>query len=166
MMIERGVMAMGFPDYNKLFVTYMPPVTVFRPVYGRKYTLIQSESKEKTLYIGSRFYTKKLDSNELTVILAEWIPKMGQFVLSLNVFVPDKSKAEITCANPDSLQKHVNSALKMILHVDQLFFLHFPWLLDSPIHIQLETLKSPDIGTLRNYSSSPINERQSRAIPI
>lgn len=143
-------MVMNTSQSHMLTATYMPPVTAIRPVYGRKYTLIQQKENEMLLFIGTRFYKEGLDPNKEQVILAEWVPKDGTFILFVSVSPHNGKKTEV-----ENLYKLLNDGIHMILKMEQPFFSHFPWLYHSPVYVNTsiddEQGDATFIGLLQHY---------------
>ncbi|MED3623603.1 staygreen family protein [Neobacillus thermocopriae] len=126
---------------TKLTTTYQPPVTKFRPVEGRKYTLTRSEvTGELFLTIGTEYNYHAINQGFRDEVLAEWVPRMGEFSLNGRVLVSDGNFDENYARVRFMIfQKDVNVALKAIVYGDKDFFTNFPWLLDAPIHIKFES---------------------------
>ncbi|QED47750.1 staygreen family protein [Cytobacillus dafuensis] len=148
-------------DPSTVSVMYLPPTTEFRPVDGRKYTLAQSKSTgEWFLSIGYHYNPNPQNFSFRDEVLAEWIPQLGEYVLSGKIFISDqdfdKHYAKIRFM---IFEREVKQALSGIIFGDRIFFSNYPWLLDSPIYIQFESNfeeynKMIYFGTPRQYLSS------------
>ncbi|RFU70427.1 hypothetical protein D0469_07520 [Peribacillus saganii] len=143
---------------EKLSVIYFPPVTECMPVDGRKYTVTHSDlTGDLFLSVGCQYDYSRINASLRDEILAEWLPKMGQYILSGRVYVNGGEFDEnITKVRYMIFRKEMDLALQAITQGDSLFFCHFPWLLDSPIYIHFES-RLPEydeivhFGTPRNY---------------
>lgn len=127
---------------SNLTIAYQPPTTAFRPVEGRKYTLTHSDvTGQLFLSIGTEFDYKNTNQKFRDEVLAEWIPKMGEFILWGRVYVSggeyDEKYAKVRFL---IFQKELELALKAMIYGDQTFFTNFPWLLDASIYIQFESV--------------------------
>ncbi|MBY0120479.1 staygreen family protein [Bacillus sp. S/N-304-OC-R1] len=150
-------------DVDQLSVSYLPPTTEFRPVDGRKYTLLQSNtSGEWFLTIGYHYHSNDANRKFRDEVFAEWVPQMGQYVLSGKVFVSDqefdKQYAKIRFM---IFQREVEQALSAIVYGDRVFYSNYPWLLDSPIYIHFDSNyedfnKMIYYGTPRQYLNAVI----------
>lgn len=73
---------------SKLSVKYLSPATEFRPVDSRKYTLTHSDATgELFLAIGECYDFNAVNPKFRDEAFAEWIPQMGQYVLSGRVYI-------------------------------------------------------------------------------
>ena len=128
-------------DISQLTVTYFPPATEFRPVDGRKYTLVQSLSTgEWFLNVGYRYHANQVNIRFRDEVLAEWLPQMGQYVLSGKVFISDKDiDKPYAKVRYMVFQREIEQALTAIVYGDRIFYSNYPWLLDSPIYIHFES---------------------------
>lgn len=129
---------------SNLTIAYQPPATAFGPVEGRKYTLTHSDvTGQLFLSIGTEFDYKNTNPKFRDEVLAEWIPKMGEFILWGRVYVSggeyDEKYAKVRFL---IFQKELELALKAMIYGDQTFLTNFPWLLDAPIYIQFESVFS------------------------
>ncbi|UII54147.1 staygreen family protein [Cytobacillus spongiae] len=129
-------------DSNLLTVTYLPPATPFHPVEGRKYTLTHSDTTgELYLSIGIRYDMKAVNPQFRDEVVAEWTPKMGQYILNGTVYVSggefDEKYAKIRYM---IFKRELDLALTAMVYGDRSFYLHYPWLLDSPIFIQFSSV--------------------------
>lgn len=126
---------------SKLNVIYIPPTTEFRPVDHRKYTYSQSNSSgEMLLYIGYKFDKSGVQNNVRDEVLAEWIPQMGQYVLSGKMHISDGEYDEQHARLRFLIfQREVKNAILAMMIGDRAFFSHYPWLLDSPIYIHFQS---------------------------
>lgn len=148
---------------SKLTVLYSPPATEFRPVDHRKYTLTQSKTTgEWFLCIGYRYDLNARNKKFQDEVYAEWIPQLGQYVLSGKVYLcdgeNDKQYAKIRYM---ICQREVEQALSALIYGDRVFFSNYPWLLDSPIYIHFESNydeynKMFYYGTPRQYLNAAI----------
>ncbi|MBS4194134.1 staygreen family protein [Lederbergia citri] len=144
---------------DQFTVMITPPATSYGPVEGRKYTLSTSETgNSRHLTIGTK-YNVSVYKNCEDIFTAEWISKLGEYVLTGRVYI---SGGEYDEKQAESRFNHLNSFLpEMISHViksDYELFKHVPWLLDAPILIeyvsnfeQLRTINN--YGTPRKYLS-------------
>jgi hypothetical protein len=125
----------------KLTTQYLAPVTAFRPVEGRKYTLTHSdETGELFLSIGNQFNYSAIDPKLRDEVIAEWVPKKGEYILFGRVHVSegefDEKYAKVRYL---IFNKELPLALSAMIFGDQYFFTNFPWLLDAPIYIHFES---------------------------
>ncbi|ALC90330.1 hypothetical protein AM500_11445 [Bacillus sp. FJAT-18017] len=143
-------------DPAKLAVTYIAPITPFRPFEGRKYTLTHSDSTGQLfLTIGPKYlYTNSQYKDE---VYAEWLQTMGEFTLCGKVHVTkgdfDEQHSKVRFM---IFRKEMETALKALVFGDQAFYSCFPWLLDAPIYIKFESVypefnKMIYYGTPRQY---------------
>ncbi|MBA4538648.1 hypothetical protein H1Z61_16320 [Bacillus aquiflavi] len=151
-------------DPEKLTVSCIPPSTRFRPVHGRRYTLTRCNITDShCLHIGYDYHINK-DEKKRDQVLAEWIPQMGQIVLWVKVFVDDGQDDEQSAKIRFMIfKKETSQALKAFVNGDQQFYVHFPWLLDSPIYLQFESAyrqfqQVNYMGTPRQYIAKPIKQ--------
>lgn len=138
-------------------------MTEFRPVDGRKYKLVQSKtSDECSLTVGYGYHSNDVNMKFRDEVHAEWIPQMGQYILSGKVFISDqeydKQYAKIRFM---TFQREIEQALTAIVCGDRIFFSNYPWLLDSPIYIHFvsnfeEYNKMTFLGTPRQYLNASI----------
>ncbi|WP_251550603.1 staygreen family protein [Neobacillus muris] len=138
---------------SKLLTAFLPPVTAFRPVEGRKYTLKYSDSTGQLfLTIGSN-YDGGTNQSFRDEVLAEWVHRMGEYSLVGRVHVSgdefDKNYAKIRYA---IFQKDINLALQAMVYGDQAFYTNFPWLLDAPIYIRFESV-FPEFNQVLYYGT-------------
>ncbi|WP_462413449.1 staygreen family protein [Neobacillus sp. Marseille-QA0830] len=149
---------MSILDPSKLITTFLPPVTAFRPVEGRKYTLTHSDtSGQLFLTIGCSYEYGATNQSSRDEVLAEWVHKLGEYSLRGRVYVSggefDKNYAKVRYA---IFRKELNLALQAIVFGDQALYTNFPWLLDAPIYIRFESVY-PEFnqviyfGTPRNF---------------
>lgn len=126
-------------DPTKLRVTFFPPATPYKPIDERKYTLMKShKTGEYFLTIGYCYDSSLMSSNK--EILAEWVPRMGQYILKGKVSIRDENMDEKQAKiHFLSLQKELRIALFHIVYGDYVLYQNYPWLLDSPIYIQFES---------------------------
>jgi Staygreen protein len=128
-------------DPTSITVLYLPPATEFRPVDRRKYTWTQSKTTgESILSIGYQYDFKAIQAEYRDEVLAEWIPQMGQYVLSGKIFISDESFDEKYAQIRFLIfQREARQALAAMIHGDRTFFSNYPWLLDSPIYIHFQS---------------------------
>ncbi|USK46693.1 staygreen family protein [Cytobacillus oceanisediminis] len=148
---------------SKLSVKYLSPATEFRPVDSRKYTLTHSDATgELFLAIGECYDFNAVNPKFRDEAFAEWIPQMGQYVLSGRVYISggefDQQYAKIRFL---IFQKELDLALTAMVYGDRCFFTNYPWLLDSPIFIYFESVypefsKLLYYGTPRKYLSAAL----------
>jgi len=149
---------MGILVPSKLTTIYHPPVTQFRPVEGRKYTLTRVESTgDFHLVISKQYDLSIINQDFRDEVLAEWVPRMGEYSLFGRVHISNgKSDENYAKVRFMIFKKEIRSALKAIIVGDQAFFANFPWLMDAPIYIQFESVH-PEynqllyFGTPRKY---------------
>ena len=143
---------------SNLTIKYSAPATHCRPLDGRKYTLTHCDKTDQLfLTIGREYDFGATNINQHVEVLAEWIPRMGEFILWGRVYISG-GEYEENYAKVRYLifQKELRSELAAIVYGDKTFFDHFPWLLDAPIYIQFES-DFPQYnqigyyGTPRNY---------------
>ncbi|WP_449623008.1 staygreen family protein [Robertmurraya sp. Marseille-Q9965] len=150
---------------SNLSVKFLPPATPYKPVDERKYTMTHSdETGELFLTIGYCYDESAINANFRDEVLAEWIPRMGQYILSGKVYVCggeyDEQYAKIRFM---IFQKELSLALTSIVYGDRGFYQYYPWLLDSPIYIQFES-RYPlynqllYYGTPRQYLTAALQE--------
>jgi len=143
---------------SKLSKSYRAPATPFRPVEGRKYTLIQKDtSGEMSLTIGCDYNLSDISSQTRDEVLAEWVPHLGEYSLIGRVYVSggefDENFSKVRYM---IFQKELETALNAIVYGDKAFFQNFPWLQDSPIYIHFESVfpefsQVQYFGTPRHY---------------
>ncbi|KQL19435.1 staygreen family protein [Cytobacillus solani] len=128
-------------DPTKITVQYLPPATEFRPVDRRKYTWSQSKTTgESCLSIGYHYDFNVIQVEYRDEVLAEWIPQMGQYVLSGKIFISDESFDEKYAQIRFLIfQREARQALAGMIYGDRTFFTNYPWLLDSPIYIHFQS---------------------------
>lgn len=128
-------------DPTRITVQYLPPATEFRPVDRRKYTWTQSKTTgESFLSIGYQYDLNAIQMEYRDEVLAEWIPQMGQYVLSGKIFISDESFDEKYAKIRFMIfQREARQALAAMIYGDQTFFSNYPWLLDSPIYIHFQS---------------------------
>jgi hypothetical protein len=157
--------AMSLFNPSKLMITYLAPVTPQRPLEGRKYTLTHSDDTgELFLSIGCQYDSKAINILMRDEVLAEWIPQMGEFQLFGRVYISngeyDEKYAQVRYM---IFKKELNLAIKAMVYGDQSLYSCFPWLLDSPIYIQFDSI-FPQFhqilyyGTPRQYLSAIYSE--------
>lgn len=150
---------------SNLRVTFLPPVTPFKPVDERKYTMTQSdETGELFLTVGYCFDESCVDPNFRDEVFAEWTPQMGQYVLTGKVYVSggefDEQYSKIRFM---IFQRELKTALTSIVYGDRAFYQYYPWLLDSPIYIQFESVyplyhQMLYYGTPRQYLTAALQQ--------
>ncbi|MBP2239882.1 hypothetical protein J2Z40_000435 [Cytobacillus eiseniae] len=128
-------------DPAKISVNYLPPATEFRPVDRRKYTWTQSKTTEESfLSIGYQYDYNAIHMKYRDEVLAEWIPQMGQYVLSGKLFISDNTFDEKYARIRFMIfEREVKMALAAMINGDRTFFANYPWLLDSPIYIHFQS---------------------------
>ncbi|MGD6895648.1 staygreen family protein [Bacillus infantis] len=146
---------------QKLSVRYLAPATEQKPVDARKYTLTHlDETGELFLSIGCVYDYSSVNKKFRDEVLAEWLPQMGQYVLKAAVYVSGGEFDEKTSKMRYMIfQREMDLALKAIIYGDRSFFTSYPWLLDSPIYVQFESVfpqfsKIIYYGTPRQYLNS------------
>jgi hypothetical protein len=151
---------------EKLHVTFEPPTTSFSPIQGRKYTLTHSdETGELFLAVGKRYDLDAIDQKLRDEVLAEWKTRNGEYVLMGKVHIStgefDEKLAKIRYM---IFKKEMNLALTGMVYGDREFYVHNPWLLDSPILVHFESVY-PEFnevlyfGTPRYYLASAAARR-------
>lgn len=158
----KGAHSMKTFQPDKLSVTYLPPATPFFPVEGRKYTLTHSvETGELFLSTGHVYDRANINIKMRDELVAEWIPRLGEYTLWGQVYVSggeyDEKYAQVRYL---VFQREIETALQAIVNGDQTFFTYFPWLLDAPVYIQFDSVfpqfqKIMYYGTPRQYLSLP-----------
>jgi hypothetical protein len=159
------MLSMSLFQPSKLTVSYIPPVTPLRPIEGRKYTLTHSDQTGSLLLtIGSQYDNKSINNKIRDEVVAEWVPRLGEFQLSGKVYISngdfDEKYAKVRYL---IFKNELTQAIKAIVYGDQAFYSYFPWLLDSPIHFQFES-NFPQFqhilfyGTPRQYLTSIYKE--------
>lgn len=148
---------------SKLAVRYLPPATEFRPVDRRKYTLTHSDSTgDQFLAIGGYYDVNAINTKFRDEVFAEWLPQMGQYVLSGKVYISggefDEQYSKVRFL---IFQKELDLALTAIIYGDRSFYSNYPWLLDSPIFIHFESAypqfsKILYYGTPRQYLKADV----------
>ncbi|RFU60572.1 staygreen family protein [Peribacillus glennii] len=143
---------------ENLTVTVIPPATPTMPADGRKYTLTHSDTTgELFLSIGKQYDFGKIDEKIRDEVLAEWGPYMGVYVLSAQVYISGgEFDQNISKVRYLIFKKEIDFALEAIMYGDREFFRNFPWLLDSPITVQFNSVypeyqKLLLYGTPRQY---------------
>lgn len=126
---------------SNLNVSFEAPTTPFRPVLGRKYTLTHSDTTGKLfLSIGCEYNYGAINQIMRDEVLAEWVTQMGESSLLGKVHVSSGEFDEkYAMVRFFIFQKELELALKAMMIGDQIFFVNFPWLLDSPIYIQFQS---------------------------
>lgn len=119
----------------KLKIVFVPPVTPYKSVENRKYSIsFINDSEEMLLTIGTKFINKNDDFR------AEWVSRMGEFILKGTVQVTKEMLQENEGKKHFiDQQRKFKKFLTAIINGDKHFFLHYPWLLDAPIYIELQT---------------------------
>lgn len=151
----EAVLFMNIFDPSKLTFKINAPATEFRPIEGRKYTLTHTDATGQLfLSIGNDYNASLFNSKLRDEVLAEWMPKMGEYMLWGRVYVSggefDKKNAKVRFL---IFQKELDLAFKAIIYSDQILFTYYPWLLDSPIYIQYESI-FPEFNKI-NYMGTP-----------
>ncbi|RDU36577.1 hypothetical protein DRW41_13725 [Neobacillus piezotolerans] len=147
-------------DPGNLAVAYIAPVTPFRPLDGRKYTLSHSDVTGKLfLTIGPEFSFSTANTAK-DEVFTEWIQSMGEYSMSGRVHVSggefDEQHSKVRFL---IFKKEMELALTAIVYGDQVFYKSFPWLLDAPIYIHFDSIypefqKVLFYGTPRQYLTS------------
>ncbi|OIK09894.1 staygreen family protein [Bacillus sp. MUM 13] len=139
---------------EKLLVTYRPPATKSMPAEGRKYTLTHSDATgELFLGIGTSYDKGSINPQLRDEFLAEWQPRLGQFLLSGKVYISSGDFDEnISRVRYMVFMKEIPTALEAIIHGDRVFFQHFPWLVDSPIYVTFESV-FPEFNKIMYYGT-------------
>ncbi|MGM0901022.1 MAG: staygreen family protein [Bacillota bacterium] len=150
---------------DRLNTTYIPPVSTFGPLGGRKYTLTHSdETGELFLTIGKKYDLGAIDPNLRDEVLAEWQTRNGEYLLLAKVYVSggeyDKKFSQVRYM---IFKKELTLALTGIVYGDQQFYINNPWLLDCPILVHFESIY-PEFnevlyyGTPRQYLTAARNQ--------
>ncbi len=157
---ERSMLTMSEFNPDKLSKKYLPPANMFGPLEKRRYTLTHSDySAELFLTIGTRYDLEAVNEKLRDEVLAEWKTRDGEYILLGKVHVSngdyDKNFSRIRYL---IFKKELPLALTGIIYGDKDFFIHYPWLLDSPIIIHFESVypEYNDVlyyGTPRQYLS-------------
>ncbi|HLU22941.1 MAG TPA: staygreen family protein [Bacillaceae bacterium] len=143
---------------DQFTVMIIPPATSYGPVDGRKYTLSGIDSEiSKVLSIGSKYNLNKYPNNREDVFIAEWLPKLGEYVLSGELLISREGMSEADARNRyERMLSELPNMLATIFQADHSIFKYAPWLMDAPIFVQCDshipylcTLKQ--MGTPRNY---------------
>jgi hypothetical protein len=152
------VLAMSNFKPEQLKVHYIPPATESLPADGRKYTFTHSDSTgELFLSIGRQYDLAKINNQMRDEVLAEWCTHLGQYYLGVKVYISGgEYDQNISKVRFLIFQKELDLALEAMMHGDQLFFRHFPWLLDSPIAVSFDSVypgynQTVYYGTPRKY---------------
>ncbi|WP_019156756.1 staygreen family protein [Robertmurraya massiliosenegalensis] len=150
---------------SKLKVTFLPPATPFKPVDERKYTMTHSEETGETfLTVGYCYDESCINPKIHDEVMAEWIPRMGQYILNGKVHVSngeyDEQNSKIRFM---IFQQEIAFALTSIVYGDRALYQYYPWLLDSPIYIQFECVyplyhQLLYFGTPRQYLTVALQE--------
>lgn len=149
-------------DPTKLTVTYTPPVTSFRPVYGRKYFVGLGESTNTCIvHIGQCKEISSLTREKMMKLTGKWIPQMGQLILLVNHFSDHEKK----CEQDVLFEEKIKVALQAMVTADRLFFSHFPWLFDSPIYLHMRGEEDNNnrlhyLGTPRIFTFKELTKRE------
>lgn len=150
---------------SKLTVSYLPPVTPIRPIEGRRYTMTHNDQTgDLFLTIGLQYDISMINTKLRDEVLAEWIPRNGEFQLFGRVYISNGEFDEkYATVRYMIFQKELTLAIKAIVYGDQCFYSYFPWLLDSPIYIHFESNFSSFnqvlyYGTPRQYLTDIYNE--------
>jgi hypothetical protein len=139
---------------SKLTTYYRAPATSFRPVEGRKYTLTHSdETGQLFLTIGTFYDTAAINPKMRDEVLAEWVPKNGEFILFGRVYVSG-SEFEEKYAKVRYMifNKELPLAITAMIYGDHSFFVNFPWLLDAHIYIQFESIY-PQYNHIKHFGT-------------
>ena len=136
-------------ESSNISITILPPATASRPVDGRRYTLIHTKhSNHLHLSIGDRFDNHKY-SEEDRKILAFWTYQSGFYLITVTMNLDDHLDGMTVEERNDKIEKY----LTIIVLGDIKFYKDFPWLLDAPIYVKvdsdLEQYKQP------KYFSTP-----------
>ncbi|WP_409270233.1 staygreen family protein [Neobacillus sp. SCS-31] len=143
-----------------LTVTYIAPITPFRPLEGRKYTLSHSDTTGKLFLTIGPEYSYSTTTVAKDEVFAEWVQSMGEYSLYGRVHVSsgefDEQQSGVRFM---IFKKEMDLALTAIVYGDQVFYKSFPWLLDAPIYIQFDSIypefkKVLYYGTPRQYLAS------------
>ncbi|MBS4176891.1 staygreen family protein [Lederbergia citrea] len=140
---------------NHFTVMVIPPATSYGPVDSRKYTLSNSNS-HSTPVLTISTVDHKVANNE-DMLTAEWMPKLGEYVLSVKINVGGEEITEdIAEQRFQTIHSMLPEMLSLIIKSDYALFKHVPWLLDASIYVQndscyprLCTLEK--VGTPRKY---------------
>lgn len=148
------VLAMSTFDPNKLSVTFLPPVTPFKPLEERKYTMTHSDTTgELFLTVGYCFDVSCINPTIRDEVIVEWVPQMGQYMLAGKVHVSggeyDEQYAKLRFM---IFKRDLILALTSIVYGDRAFYQFYPWLLDAPIYIQFES-NYPEFDQLLYYGT-------------
>ena len=141
-------------QFDHFTVMVIPPATSYGPVDGRKYTLTSMGSTlPRMLRIGNKYHINMDNYQYEDILTAEWMPKLGEYVLSGRVFV---SGGEL---DEDAAQKRLNllqaelpGMLGAIIKGDHALYKHVPWLLDAPIYIQFDS-HYPHLHIIQNFGT-------------
>ena len=149
-------------DFNpsKLTVTYIAPITPFRPLEGRKYTLTHSDTTGKLFLTIGPEYSFSSTTQTRDEVKAEWNQSMGEYSLCGRVYISggefDEQYSKVRFM---IFKRELKLALTAIVYGDQVFYSCFPWLLDAPIYVKFESIypefqKVHYYGTPRQYLSA------------
>lgn len=139
-------------DPTKLFVTFLPPVNLYEPVIGRKYTLTHSDVAGKLfLSIGYIYDTYAIDQYLRDELIAQWTNKHEKLVLFGKAYISGGEFDEKIAGERFYIfQKEMGTALKAIVNGDEQLYTHFPSLLTAPIYIYFESVY-PDFSRVVYY---------------
>lgn len=127
---------------SKLHVTYLPFVTEYHPVTGRKYTLTHSdETGQLFLSVGYNYDLGAINLNKRDEVLAEWTSYRGHYLLQGKVYITGGEYNEQSAKVRFMIfQRELHLALTAIIYGDQNFYQSRPYLLDAPIYIQFQSI--------------------------
>ncbi|NCU18557.1 staygreen family protein [Pallidibacillus pasinlerensis] len=122
-------------DSSNISITILPPATPFRPVDGRRYTLVHTkDSNDIMVSIGDCFDNQTYEE-EYHELLAVWTYQLGFYLLTVTLnmnTLPEELQSNI-------LEKYLEKYLTIIVLGDLKFYKDFPWLLDAPIYVNIES---------------------------
>ncbi|WP_240035195.1 staygreen family protein [Neobacillus notoginsengisoli] len=149
---------------SMLTVTFIAPITPFRPLESRRYTLAHSDTTGKLfLTIGPEYGFSTSDQIK-DEVKAEWVQRMGEYSLSGKVHISggeyDEQYSKVRYM---IFKKEMELALTAIVYGDQVFYSCFPWLLDAPIYVTFESIypefqQTVYYGTPRKYLTAALSQ--------
>lgn len=118
---------------EKLYVTYFPPATSYRPVHERRYTFAKDiETGDCYLTVGYCYDESIINSDTHKDMIFQWTFQEGKYVLVGAIFQNDKNRRH------SDMEREIREALVSLVYGDKKFFLNYPNLLSSPIYIQMD----------------------------
>ncbi|SEM16559.1 Staygreen protein [Mesobacillus persicus] len=154
---------------DRLSIKYIPPVNIFGPIEGRRYTLTHSDDTgELFLSIGKNYDLAAVDPKLRDEVLAEWQTRCGEYLLLAKVYVSGgEYDIKFSQVRYMIFKKELELALTGIIYGDRQFYTNYPWLIDCPILVQFDSVY-PEFnellyyGTPRQYLTAATNKSMTK----